>query len=609
MNPSTDSNKLTSSAARLRGKVMPATLAVVAIIALGGIIWGVVTMAGSGDAAQSGDVRTAGPVWFDVKKINLELALVASGELETKRKVEIKSQVEGVTTIVEVVPEGSYVKQGDVLMRLADDDIRTRIEQEQLNLEQARADHVWAQQTLAIDQTDAESQLRAAQVKLDLAKLDLAKWESGDDPQKIRELNLALEKAKRTLTRDKRDLELSMQLYDQKFISLSELEDDQIAVIESENALKTATQAIAIYNNYTRPKEHQKLLSDVAQAEEELQRTKHRTQSNLARSQANLVTRTRTLRIREERYQKLQEQLQATVITAPKDGLVVYGTTVGSRNRRSDPIAQGRQVRLNELLIVLPDVNEMVASVKINETMMPMIKLGQVANVTSDFRPGKIMEGRVAQIGVMAEDGGWFNPDVREYAVRIDLPPGIDDTLKPAMRCSARIMVGQLDDVIAVPLQAVITEGRSRYVYIPASGGKVQRRMVTIGQNNESMVEIKSGLEEGDRVLLRRPRPGELLNPSDAPGTLEEAAPQEDASRKAPADGMPAARPQASKGAGEQTNTASTESVNASAETDKVASGDQSQGETPRRRSPNGPRRSRPDGQAAQPQPTETTTP
>lgn len=507
------------SPARMRGRSFPMVSAAVAVIALCGIVWGVVAMTGGSTSDDSNSVansRSAGPVWFDVRKQDLELAIVSAGELETKRKVEIKSLVEGTTTIVEVVAEGTRVKEGDVVMRLADDDIRSRIETELLSLEQAKSDYVTAQQTLAIEQTDAESDLRTAQVKLDLIRLDMAKWESGDDPQKKRELNLSLEKAKRTLKRDKRDLELSQQLHEQKFISLSELEDDQIAVIEAENTLKTATQAIDIYNNYTRPKELQKLTSDVAQATESLERTKRRAEININRAKSTLAVRTRTLRIREERLEKFEAQLKATIVTAPQDGMVVYGTTVGSRRGRSDPITQGRQVRFNELLVVLPDTRQMVAAVKINETMMPVIRVGQKALVTSDYRPGMVMEGTVSQIGVMAEDGGWFNPDVREYGVRIDLPPGVDNDLKPAMRCSARILIGKLDDVVVVPLQAVVTQNKQRYVYIPAGNDKVQRRNVTIGKNNESMVEIKEGLEKGDRVLLRRPRAGELLNPAEA---------------------------------------------------------------------------------------------
>lgn len=531
---------------RMRGRTYPLVTAIVAVLALSGIVWGVMAMTRGSASDVPADTRTGGPVWFDVRKQNIELAIVSAGELETKRKVEIKSQVEGTTTIVEVVPEGERVKEGDVIMRLADDDIRSRIETELLNLEQAKSDFLAAQQALAIEQTDADSNLRAAQVKLNLSRLDLAKWESGDDPQKKRELNLALEKAKRTLTRDKRDLVLSEQLHEQKFISLSELEDDQIAVIEAENTLKTATQAIDVYNNYTRPKEHQKLLSDVAQASEQLESTTRRSEININRAKSTLSTRTRTLHIREERYEKYQEQLKATIVIAPQDGMVVYGTTVGSRRNRSDPIAQGKQVRLNELLVVLPDVRQMVAAVKINETLMPMIRIGQKAAVTSDYRPGLVMEGTVSQIGVMAEDGGWFNPDVREYGVRIELPPGIASDLKPAMRCSARILIGKLDDVLAIPLQAVVTEAKQRYVYVPADNGKVQRRNVTIGKNNESMVEIKDGLTEGDRVLLRRPRAGELLNASDAPSDAAS-----DAADDNKPQGKPPEEPGAAAGAGE----------------------------------------------------------
>src|SRR5690606_36138691 len=100
-----------------------------------------------------------------------------------------------------------------------------------------------------------------------------AKWTSGDDPQRQQELQLALEKATRALERAKRDLELSEQLFAQKFISQNEYEDDQISLIESQSALATAQLNKAVYENYTRPKEKRRVELDVEQAKAELDRT------------------------------------------------------------------------------------------------------------------------------------------------------------------------------------------------------------------------------------------------------------------------------------------------------------------------------------------------
>src|SRR6185503_17165833 len=110
---------------------------------------------------------------------------------------------------------------------------------------------------------EAASALEQAELKLGMAQLDISKWQKGSDPQKRRELNLALEKAKRTLVQAQRDKELSKQLYDEKFISQGELEDDEIKAIEAESALATAELDIKVYEQFTRPKEEKQALADV----------------------------------------------------------------------------------------------------------------------------------------------------------------------------------------------------------------------------------------------------------------------------------------------------------------------------------------------------------
>jgi len=61
-----------------------------------------------------------------------------------------------------------------------------------------------------------------------------------------------------------------------------------------------------------------------------------------------------------------------------------------------------------------------------------------------------------------------------------------------------------------VPIHAVFAEGRERYCYVPAQDGRVKAQTVRIGKANETYVEIREGLKEGDRVLLRKPKPGEV---------------------------------------------------------------------------------------------------
>jgi len=487
------------------GKILAVVVAVpVVFVGVGFLAFG----GGDGSAdAPTPAAATAGD-WYTARPISFDLTITANGELEARDKVEIKSRVHGRPAIIEIVDEGSFVAEGDLLFRLESDQTAKELEQAQLDTERARADKIAAEQELEIQINEAESARKAAEVKLSLAQLDLQKWKKGDVVTRRNELQLALEKARRRVERAKRDYELSQELYDQQFISLNELEDAEIERIEATDALATAKLNIEVYEKYEYLKDKQQFESDVEQAEAELERTINKNESTLARHRSDLESKKQQLSIREKRLQELEEQLESTEVHAPQAGLVVYASSVERGWRRNDPISEGRQVRFGETVILLPDTRQMAANLRVHEALIGQIEIGQRVALVIDAMRGRSIEGRVVNKAVTPEDGGWWNPNLREYEVRVDLPQGIEG-LKPAMRCQGQIFIGRVEDALAVPIQAVHTVGDQRYVYVPAGAGRVKPQPVTIGRASESLVEIEKGLDRGDRVLLRDPKPGE----------------------------------------------------------------------------------------------------
>lgn len=481
-------------------------IAAVICVLMAGVGLAVITRGGGSGSAVAGVAED----WYEVERQTLDLKVVATGELESRDRIEVICQVNGRTAISYVIDEGSQVQEGDVLVRLDDQEIRTRLESQQLDVENARLSLQTAQRELEIQENDAASSLKDAQVQLDSAKLDLAKWEQGDVPTKLRDLALAIETAERRAKQTERDLVFSEQLWQQEFISENEYEDDVTAAKEAKNALETARLASEIYDKYEFVKEKQGIETAVEQAEANLERVIARNESNMARYETDVRSKQRTLELREQTLKDTQEQLANTVITAPSPGMVVYATSIGPEWRRDEPLTVGREVRNNESLIFLPDISKMSAVLKVHEALLPQVKVGQRAVIRIDARQNNPVEGTVSSIGVTADSGGWMNPDLREYKVRVDLPESFDLSLKPAMRLSGEVYTGRVEDVLAVPVQAVNAEGENYYVYVPSGSGRVVRRSVEIGQATETMVEIQSGLEEGERVLLRQPRAGEL---------------------------------------------------------------------------------------------------
>jgi multidrug efflux pump subunit AcrA (membrane-fusion protein) len=123
--------------------------------------------------------------------------------------------------------------------------------------------------------------------------------------------------------------------------------------------------------------------------------------------------------------------------------------------------------------------------------------------VTSETQKDRTFEGEIVKIDQVANAGQnwWGGDDVKRFKVEIALL-GKDMNLKTGTSARAEIQIGEIADALAVPLQAVHDKEGKRFCFRLVAG-KPERAEVTQGASNETMVEIKSGLSEGDQVLLK----------------------------------------------------------------------------------------------------------
>lgn len=485
--------------------------ATVALAVLAGASWGVYAAVRprAGSSAQS-TLET-----HLVTETTFNISTTCNGELEAKRQIEVRSKLDNMSTIAWIIPEGTSVKKDEVLVRLNSDDLETRRIEAELQVENAKAAFAKAQTELEIQNKENSSKISAAQVKFDVAKLALEQWVKGDNVQKHKDNQQAIEKSRAEHDRLKEKYEKSVLLQKEEFLSTDELKRDKLAYDESVRALEKALLAQETYDKYESIKDHTTKKSDVDQAESELERVKQQAEIELKSKETARNTSKRQLDVQEQKLSKLVESISNATLSAPADGLVVYSTSM-ERSRWGDsegPLQIGRQVYPNQLLIVLPDTTEMVASVRIHESMQSRVKPGQKASVKIDAAGGRSFEATVDNIGILAESGGWRDPNLREYTVKMNLK---DDgvALKPAMRCEAEIIMGQVENALAIPIQAIFNEGMLRFVYVPASAssGKYVKRAVSTGRMSERFAEVSAGIKSGERVLLREPSAGEVLD-------------------------------------------------------------------------------------------------
>lgn len=478
------------------------------------------------DDAQASVRLTSTADIVESERGTFEIRTLATGELEAKNRIELRNKLDKQATIIEIIPEGTFVQAGDVLVRLNSNTIQDSKLTEELALEEARSQALSAQTAMEIQVSENESRKRNASLKVLLAELSLKQWVEGDHVRTLKEMELAIAQAERQVERLEEKCDRNLELLEKKFISPDQFKLDEIAKKEAEASLAKAKLNFWVYETFTQVKDREQKESDLREAKAEFDRTEQENEINLNSRKEAVFNRQRQVQRREERLAELEQQLAYCTMVAPSSGLVVYGTTVQSDNFRfgnEGPLQVGRNVAPNDLLIVLPDTSQMVARVKVHESLAGRVRPGLPAEVQIDAAGKKTFNGVVETIGVMAETGGWRDPNRREYSVRVTLDAGQDtEDLKPSMRCEARIQLGVVSDVVHVPVQAVFIDGPVTYIYTPRAG-KFARVPVQLGRRSDTRAELVAGAAAGLPVLLRAPSPGEVLAEPWKPDDLKAA--------------------------------------------------------------------------------------
>ena len=437
---------------------------------------------------------------FTVSKRSFPVILSEKGELHAKESVDVKCEVEGRSTIIWLIPEGTEVKKGDLLVRLASNEIDEKVQAEQIKAQNAKAAAEAAEKELEIALDQNASDIRKADLALENAKVELNKYIEGDYEQTLMEKTLALEKAEKLLTQANDVLEDSRSLKDQGFITERELQQDELSAYEADINVKIAKRDLDIFKKYSHPKDLQQKQSDVDEAQKDLERTRKKAAAEEAKQRATCAAKQAEYELTEQKLDKLLQQQKKTEIHAPADGLVVYDTGEGRWDRRQ--ITEGAEVYERQTIIKLPDPSRMIVKLRIHEANTSKIGIGQPATVAVEGVPGKMFSGQISKIAPLADSqNSWLNPDLKEYDTEVMLDP-TDVELKPGVTARADILVGHVEDSLAVPIQAVYSVGPRSFVFRGRNTDEAEAVEVQVGTSSNEYIAVTNGLKENDVVLL-----------------------------------------------------------------------------------------------------------
>jgi len=231
---------------------------------------------------------------------------------------------------------------------------------------------------------------------------------------------------------------------------------------------------------------------------------------------------------------RVSDILQKTLYLAPYDGVITNLPV-----REGETVVMGIQNAPGSTLMTLADMSVITAEVKVDETDIVNVKLGQAADVTIDAIPNKTFKGHVTEIGntailrstgLAASQSAVSSQEAKDFKVVIalDNPP---EEIRPGLSCTSKIITATRQKVLAIPIQALTVRQRGDLEPEKPAGGKVvqanstpdpakekakkeelqgvfvvnkgaaQFREVKTGITGTTDIEVLSALKEGDEII------------------------------------------------------------------------------------------------------------
>ncbi len=487
-----------------------------------------------------------GMTWT-VPREKLKVTIIERGTLESARNGDIVCTVRSgtrgstvATTIKWVTDAGTQVVKGDKLIEFDSSGFVEQLKDQKIKVDQAKANWITADEQYRIQESQNESDLEAAKNVLDLARIDLKRYESGEYQQNLEDVEGRIQVAKSDVTAWQDRAAWSARSSKLGYTSRQQSEADESKLAAAQIALKKLQTEKTILTDFTRGRTVQDLKAKLAEAMRAVDRVKSQSRAKLAQADADRLAKESIYKQEQARQQEVEDQIARCVVLAPQDGLVVYYVSDQARGgggAQQGVVAQGEPVREGQKLMQIPDLSQMLVNVRVHEAMVSALRNQkgtgsdgsgwQPADIRIDAVPKRVFKGRVKAVDSVAGQQDWFAADVKLYKTVVSIDERVEG-LKPGMSAEVTIFAEETaDEVLVVPVQAVVgtvSLGAKPQCFVVGADGQPHLRDIELGMSNQRLVEVRSGLQEGDKVVLN---PDPLLE-ANGEKKSEKAGPKKD---------------------------------------------------------------------------------
>jgi len=446
---------------------------------------------GKGPAAAGtpvGAVETA-----QVTAASFYISLPVEGAVEAASAVPVICKVPE-TQIVSVILDGTRVEAGDVIMTVNSDEVRKKVDQLRSQVaegeENVRKTRAGGEKRVQ----NARTALAKAQESSDLAQLKAkAAVEKAEAEVAFLEQELAVADG---------EMEKRKRLREEGLVPITDVEQAEDALRDKTFALEDARRSLAQARTDAETTLDLKKM-DLRTAELEVQQAE-------AAFVTSVISAERQLAAGQRNLEDAEEQLAGVSIRAPVSGLTLIETTwEGGAGRR--PRRAGDQVSENLRVANVIDPSKMWVRCDIGEADIESVSGDMPALVSVPAIGATELRGKVLAVDNLgrvsnAWEGGVPGKNVFAAIIEVTTP---EIRLRPGMGASVEIVLEQVAEGLAVPLEALFSKGGDTVIYRAEDSGFRELPAKVLKRNN-ALASIEADIEERDAVACTRP-PASLL--------------------------------------------------------------------------------------------------
>lgn len=429
-----------------------------------------------------------------VQRMDSNLSLNIRGVLEASKFVQITSPIlSNHAKIIELKPEGSLVRQGEIIARFDIKPFMDTLDTLSFKVEEAKATFIRAQKDIGIQKSQNMQALKSVQSAIEITKINLNDIKNGEGLIKLQELRGQILEYQREIVVAKEELKDYESLFQQGYISKKEKQSVENRLNKFNELLQNAKARVANYQKYAWPKQIKEQQITLENLELKRKATKEQNRLSLEAKSSALGKAKTTLAqyLREE--EKAKKNVAFCDVKAPIDGRLLYNIIPKSPKRGKVDI--GDSIWYNQSFMQIPDTKQMIIKALIKEVDLRYIKLGQRATITLDAYLDKRFIGHVSYIDSISKSKPQSQSKYFETIISVD---NSEHTLRSGMSASIEIVYASLKAQLMVSPRAIFTSDKGSYLQFP-NGRKRYIEVIDISKHNAL---IKGDIGEGTQVVL-----------------------------------------------------------------------------------------------------------